>query len=458
MTLRTDDRSLLPPPTPLYRWIVLVFISLAMFGNYYVYDSVAPVFDLLSSQLGFTDQQLGLLYSAYSLAAVLVLLIGGYIIDRWGTKKSITLFAIICLVAAAVTAASPKFGIMLTGRFLLGIGAEPLIVAVTTALAKWFKGKELSFAFGINLTISRLGSASADWSTSWARPLYETWQDPLWLATGIAGISVAGALLYWFMENRAESTYSLGEAGETEKIERTGLYSFSASYWYIVALCVVFYSTVFPFRAFAIYYFQQAHGLERDAAGMLNSLLPISAMIATPLFGLLVDKIGKRSFFMAVGSLILLPLFLIVTYAPPGPEINVVLPFLGSAHIPLTLLAVMLLLGMAFSLIPAVMWPSVAYIVEQRRLGTGYALMTLCQQVGMMIVPWLIGFTNDRAGASPDNPEAYQYGMWIFTALASLGLFFSFMLWRTERGPGGHGLETITTKTGVGAGDSGSDV
>ncbi len=449
MTQTADSHSLLPRPTPLYRWTVLVFISLAMFGNYYVYDSAAPVFDLLSSQLGYTDSQLGLLYSVYSFAAVLVLLIGGYIIDRWGTKKSITLFAFICLFAAFLTAVSDKFTIMAGGRFMLGIGAEPLIVAVTTALAKWFKGKELSFAFGINLTISRLGSASADWSTSWARPLYENWQDPLWLATAIAGISVAGAMLYWFMEHRAEGRYDLGEAGETEKIEKKGLYSFSASYWYIVALCVVFYSTVFPFRAFAIYYFQQAHGLERDAAGLLNSLLPITAMVATPLFGLLVDKIGKRSFFMAIGSLVLLPLFLIITYAPPGPEINVVLPFLGSAYIPFTLLAIMMLLGMVFSLIPAVMWPSVAYIVEQQRLGTGYALMTLCQQVGMMIVPLLIGLTNDLAAASPENPEGYQYGMWIFTALASLGLFFSYMLWRTERGPTGHGLETITTKTGL---------
>jgi MFS family permease len=426
-----------------------VFISLAMFGNYYVYDSAAPVFDLLSSQLGFTDQQLGLLYSVYSVAAVLVLLVGGYIIDRWGTKKSVTLFAVICLVAAFVTAVSSHFGVMLAGRFLLGVGAEPLIVAVTTALAKWFKGKELSFAFGINLMIARLGSASADWSPAWARPLYENWQDPLWLAMGIAGVSVTGALLYWVMERRAEGRYRLGEAAETEKLERKGLYSFTASYWYIVALCVVFYSTVFPFRAFAIYYFQQAHGLEREAAGMLNSLLPIAAMIATPLFGLMVDKVGRRSFFMGVGSLVLLPLFLIVTYAPAGPLMNVGLPLLGTSEIPLTLLVVMILLGMVFSLIPAVMWPSVAYIVEQRRLGTGYALMTLCQQVGMAIIPWLIGFTNDWFQASPDNPEGYAPGMWIFTALASLGLFFSFMLWRTERGPGGHGLETITTRTGV---------
>lgn len=438
------DRSQLPPPPTLYRWAVLIFVSLAMFGNYYVYDSTGPVFDLLKEQLGFTDQQLGGLYTAYSIAAVLVLLAGGYLIDRWGTRKSIMLFAVICLGAAFMTAVSSEYPIMLGGRFFLGMGAEPLIVAVTTALAKWFKGKELSFAFGLNLTISRLGSASADWSTTWARPLYANWQDPLWLATAVAGVSVTGALLYWIMENRADGRYKLAAAEQTEKIERKGLYSFSPSYWYIVALCVVFYSTVFPFRAFAIYYFQQAHGLERQAAGMLSSLLPIAAMIATPLFGLLVDRIGKRSFFMAVGSIILLPLFLIVTYAPPGPEVT-----LGSAAIPLTLLLVMLLLGLAFSLIPAVMWPSVAYIVEERRLGTGYALMTLCQQVGMAFVPWFIGFLNDRFNAGPDNTAGYAAGMWAFTVLASLGLFFSFMLWRQEKGPRSHGLETITTKTGA---------
>jgi MFS family permease len=449
MNPTTGATARLPEPSPAYRWTVLFFISLAMFGNYYVYDSAAPVFDLLSSQLGFTDQQLGLLYSVYSVAAVLVLLVGGYIIDRWGTKRSIALFALICLGAAFLTAVSSHFWVMAGGRFLLGVGAEPLIVAVTTALAKWFKGKELSFAFGINLMIARLGSASADWSPGWARPLYENWQDPLWLATAFAGISVAGALLYWIMEGRAEGRYRLAAAAETEKLERKGLYAFSRSYWYIVALCVVFYSTVFPFRAFAIYYFQQAHGLEREAAGMLNSMLPIAAMFATPLFGLMVDRVGKRSFFMAAGSLVLLPLFLIVTYAPAGPEIGLTLPGLGSAQIPLTLLIVMLLLGMAFSLIPAVMWPSVAYIVEDSRLGTGYALMTLCQQVGMAIIPWLIGFTNDLFQASPENPGGYAPGMWIFTGLASLGLFFSFMLWRTERGAGAHGLETITTRTGL---------
>jgi MFS family permease len=449
MTDQSNSSLLKKEPSTFYRWVVLVFISIAMFGNYYIYDSVSPVFDLLSSQLKFTDQQLGLFYSIYSIAAIIVLLIGGYIIDKFGTKKSVTLFAVICLIAAICTAVSSEFGVMLTGRFLLGLGSEPLIVAVTTAIAKWFKGKELSFAFGINLLIARLGSVSADWSTSFARPLYSNWQDPLWLATAFAGVSVAGAMLYWMLEGKAGKKYNLGEQEETEKLELKNLYKFSRSYWYVVALCVVFYSTVFPFRAFAIKYFIEAHGLSRDAGGMLNSMLPLAAGVATPLFGLMVDKIGKRSLFMAVGSLVLLPLFLVVTYLPPGPDISLSIPFLGSYTWPLTLIIVMLLLGAAFSLIPAIMWPSVAYIVEQRRLGSGYSLMTMCQQVGMAAIPWVIGFTNDAFSAGPDNPGGYAPGMWIFTILASLGLLFSFLLWKTETGPKGHGLETITTKTGV---------
>ncbi|HEY5615273.1 MAG TPA: MFS transporter, partial [Bacteroidota bacterium] len=358
-------------------------------------------------------------------------------------------FGAICLVAAVVTAVSPKIGVMLTGRFLLGLGAEPLIVAVSTALAKWFKGKELSFAFGINLTIARLGSASADWSPAWAKPLYSNWQDPLWLATAFAGMCVAGGFLYWLMERRAEKHYAIGEQGETEKLELKGLYSFGKSYWYVVGLCVVFYSTIFPFRAFAIKYFIEAHGTSREVGGLLNSFIPISAMVATPLFGLLVDKIGKRALLMAFGSLILLPLFVVVTYAPPGADVGLWLPFYGSFSLPITLLIVMMMLGISFSLIPAIMWPSVAYLVEQRRLGSAYSLMTLCQQVGMAAIPWVIGLLNDAYSAGPENPSGYAPGMWVFTGLSCFGLLFSYLLWRSESGDRAHGLETITTKSGA---------
>lgn len=436
-------------PSPMMRWAVLLFVSLAMFGNYYVYDSLWPVVDLLRTELDFTYQQIGWLSSAYNAAAVLMLLVGGYIIDRFGTKKALTVFAIVCLFAAALTAAFPYFETILAGRILLGIGAEPLIVAATTTLAKWFKGRELSFAFGLNLSISRLGSASADWSTSVASPLYANWQDPLWLATAVAGISVTAAMLYWVLERRVEQRMPLAPVQHDERIDFKSLYKFSSSYWYIVALCVVFYATIFPFRSFAIDYFQQAHGLTREAAGLLSSMLPVAAIVATPLFGLWVDRVGRRSLFMAVGSLIMLPLFLMVTYLPPGPLVWIGLPLIGFEQVPLTLFLVMLMLGGVFSLIPAVMWPSVAYIVSERRLGSAYAMMTLCQQLGWMVVPMIVGYLNDANLAGPDNPAGYAPSMWFYTGFALLGLFFSYKLWQSERGPGGHGLEHITTRTGV---------
>ncbi len=419
----SNNAALKPEAPALYRWIVLIFISLAMFGNYYVYDSIAPIADILKSQLNFSDEQIGSLYSVYSVAAIVVLLIGGFIIDRFGTKKSTMVFAALCLVAGVLTAISPKLEIMLIGRVILGLGAEPLIVAITTALAKWFKGKELSFAFGINLTIARLGSVAADNSPSWASAYYDNWQSPLVIAAIISAICVIGALVYWLLENYAEKNYHLGRAGETDKFVFSDLYKFPMSFWLIVGLCITFYSAIFPFRTFAIKFFMEAHSIPRETAGFLNSILPTSAIIATPLFGLLVDRVGNRSLFMAFGSLLIIPVYLMMAYT------NITL------YIPI------IMMGVAFSLIPAVMWPSVAYIVEEKRLGTAYSVMTLIQQIGLAGINWLIGRVNDANAASSVNPDGYNTGMWIFSTLGFLGLLFSFLLRRNEKGPNGHGLE-----------------
>lgn len=415
-----------PEPTKSYRWLVLFFISLTMFGNYYLYDSIAPVADLLKSQLGFTDQMIGRLYSVYSYVAFTTLLVGGVIIDRLGTKKAVMLFGSLCTIAGIVTALSPNFHVMLIGRGILGLGAESLIAAVTTAIAKWFKGKEIGFAFGINLTIARLGSLGTDWSPTVAKGLYTNWQDPLWLSAVVGGACVIGAIAYWILEARAERQYVIGEAGSTDKLVLKDLVYFDKSFWYITGLCLTFYAAIFPFRAFAIKFFQEGHGMPRDAAGRLNSILPLAAMIATPLFGLLIDKVGKRALFMAVGSLIIVPAYLLMM-----PSLHVH-PYVSIA-----------LIGISFSLIPAVMWPSVAYLVDAKKLGTAYALMGLIQQLGVAGMNEAIGWANDRFGASATNPSGYNAMLYIISALGFLGLFFSFMLWKTERGPGAHGLETI---------------
>ncbi len=306
-----------PQPPALYRWSVLIFISLAMGGNYYIYDSINPLERIFIDNLGFSATQFGWLNASYSVAAVATLLIGGIIIDRIGTKKAITMFALLCLMGAALTAARGSAPMMIVGRTVLGLGAESMIVAVTTALAKWFKGKELSFAFGINLTIARLASVAADNSPTWANRVFypqgpagpASWQGPLLLAVGAGVMAVATSLIYWALETRAESTYALGKAGSIDKLEFKGIFRFNPSYWLVVGLCFTFYSAIFPFRTFAIDFFTNkilsAHGgtaaleLVRvqslEQAGRLNSLLPLAAMIATPLFGLLVDRVGKRA-------------------------------------------------------------------------------------------------------------------------------------------------------------------
>src|SRR5437870_4971656 len=157
-----------PEPSVLYRWMVLVFVSLTMFGNYYVYDALSPLADVLKQQLGFTDSNIGLLQAIYSFPNIFTVLVGGVIIDRIGLRKSLMIFGVLCVLGPAITVLTGKLWLMATGRLIFGMGAESLIVAVTTALAKWFKGKELSFAFGINLTVSRLGTFVALNSPTWA--------------------------------------------------------------------------------------------------------------------------------------------------------------------------------------------------------------------------------------------------------------------------------------------------
>jgi len=439
-----------PQPPVSYRWAVLIFVSIAMGGNYYIYDSINPLERIFIDHLGFSATQFGWLNASYSVAAVATLLIGGIIIDRIGTKKAIAMFGGLCLLGALLTAAQGKAPVMIAGRTVLGLGAESMIVAVTTALAKWFKGKELSFAFGINLTIARLASVAADNSPTWANSVFypqgptgpASWRGPLLLAVGAGVLCLAMSLVYWVLESRAETRYELGRAGEIDKLEFRGIFRFDGSYWLVVGLCFTFYSAIFPFRTFAIDFFTNkilaAHGgvAATDAirvacherAGFFNSLLPFSAMIATPLFGLLVDRVGKRAWFMMLGSLLLMPVYLMMAYT------NITL------FVPVTLM------GIAFSLIPAVMWPSVAYIVEQSRLGTAYALMTLIQQIGFFLLNLLIGQANDYAHAGLDNPGGYALGMWIFSILGFVGMALAILLRIRENGPHGHGLETITTK------------
>jgi len=443
-----------PEPTRPFRWLVLIFVSLTMFGNYYVYDCIAPLADVLSRQLGFSDSNIGLLQAIYSIPNVVMVLVGGYIVDRIGTRKAIFIFGTLCFLGSVVTCLSSLLSVMATGRLIFGLGAESLIVAVTTAVAKWFRGKELSFAFGINLMISRAGSLLAQQSPSWAGFAYSYWRKPLLISTGFGALCIVGAIVYWALEVYAEKRYQVGPAGATDKVVFKDIKAFGLSYWYIVALCITFYSGIFPFETFAYKFFMDAHHVTREAGGDLVGMLTLFTMFGTPIFGLFVDKLGKRALLMMLGSLLLIPVYLMMAYIRSAEYVTVYLPSSADGHfafiahhLPPILLLTMAMMGIAFSLIPAVMWPSVAYLVDQSKLGTAYGLMTMIQNMGLAGFNLMIGWANDYSHAGPDNPHGYNLGMWIFSILGFLGLTFAFLLRQRELGPHGHGLETITTKT-----------
>ena len=416
-----------PPPPAAWRWAALIAISVAMFGNYYVYDSVAPVADLLERQRGFTDTQLGTLNAIYSLPNIVMVLVGGIIVDRFGTRLSTLVFALIALVGAVLTAMSPAFPVMAAGRLLFGLGAESMIVAITVAIGQWFVGRQLGFAFGVNLSIARAGSYTADMSPSWFASFYARgWQPPLGLSVVFAVVCVVACVAFYMIEVSASRRFKLVQPAPPDRFAWSDLWRFDRSFWYIVGLCVTFYSVILPFRStFAIKYFQHAHGLALDEAGAMNGYVYLAAIFATPLFGLMVDKLGHRAFFMTFGTALL----------------AIVFPILGYTNMNLWVSTV--LIGIAFSLVPAVLWPAVPYVVSAERLGTAYGLMTMLQNVGLTVFNVAAGRLNDANGAGAENPSGYIPMLWMFCLLSLFGFVFAAALRKRETGPSGHGLESI---------------
>ena len=462
-----------PSPPAILKWLVLIFISLAMCGNYYIYDCIGPLADVLKSQLKFSDSDIGFLQAIYSLPNIIMVLIGGLIIDRIGTKKSALIFSFLILIGAIITMFKGSVAFMATGRLIFGLGAESMIVAITTIVAQWFKGSQLSFAFGLNLMVARLGSYLAQISPSWGKSLYEHWQWPLVVGVLAASITVISLIVFYVLDNNSQKKYAFEKVAAQDKVVLSDIFltikqrwgiavtllitaiiifnytnllkittllqaffyvliitfsflnykAFGKSYWFIVLLCITFYSAIFPFQTFANKFFQETHHVSRETAGLLLGILTLAAMFITPLFGLLSDYIGKRSLLMMLGSLLIIPVYLIMGYT----DVNLIYP--------------MITMGIAFSLVPAIMWPSVALVTPASKLGTAYGLMTMVQNIGLFGFNIVIGWANDHSHASMTNPSGYHLGMWIFSCLGFFGLFFAFLLRINERGPNSSGLE-----------------
>jgi MFS family permease len=395
-----------------------VAAAVVMLGNYYPYDSIGPVAEQLTRELHFTDTQIGTLNAIYSLPNIFLVVIGGLLVDRFGARSVVLATTTICLVGAVLTALGSQFPVMAAGRLVFGIGAETLNVALLVALAQWFSGRYFALALAINVSLGRLGSYLADRSPSFAADLYaKGWQPPLWLAAGFAALSLAGALVYFWVDRREAPRGTLALPPPADRVDWRHMLSFRAQYWLLVGVCVTFFSVIFPFRStFAIKYLQEARGFTLEQAGTLNSYVFLAAVFATPVFGLLLDRIGRNALLLTVGSLFLPLSFLVLAHMSDGAGLSTAL------------------LGVSFALVPAVLWPSVARYVPPEHLGTGYGLMTTLQNFGLVAANLIAGRLNDVYAASPANPAGYS-PMLLFFALLSLAAFvLSVLLWWCDRG------------------------
>ena len=332
-----------------------------------------------------------------------------------------------CFAGAIITASSGDFTTMVAGRLVYGLGAEVMLVATTVAIAIWFGGAGgVAFAMALNLSVARAGSYAADLSPVWAGSLYDQgWQPPLMLAALMAGTSLIFAFVYRWIDKRHVPPPIAGNAEpEVEKFDWRNVVRFGRSFWYLLGLCVLFYSVIFPFRStFSIKYFQHAHQMALEASAILNSYVYLAALFFSPLFGWLADRYGRRSLGMMVGSLIL------------------PLSFLGLFGYGWGLSFTMIMLGISFSLIPAIMWPAVIKLTTSDKLGTAYGLLFMIQNAGMLAANITAGWLNDINGAGADNPAGYTPMLLFFLILASLAFVFALALWRRELGPHAHGLE-----------------
>ncbi len=399
-------------PSPAYGWAVLLCVSLSLFGSYYLYDSLGMVADWVLIDHHLSESQYGLLSGTYGIAGALALLVGGHSIDRLGTKRAILLFAALTTLAGLVTAFTAHVWGLQLGRFLLGLGAEPLSIAINTALARYWKGRAVAFAFGLNLTLCRLGTVAANRSPQWASSVYAsgTSAAPLRLAAMIGCVCVIAALCNYWIEQRAERRFDLPSVGTTDKLSLSEIRSFDLRYWLLIGVCVAYYAMVFPFQSFATKLLIEGRGVGREQAGALLSYLPASAMVAAPLFGALVDRVGRRAQLLLIGLVLALPVFPLLTVSSVSPTVPI------------------LLLCVSFSLIPSVLWPSVALVVPESRLATAYSLMTLFQQLAVWALSAALGAINEVFLASAQHPAGYVPGMWLLASLAGVGSLCGLLL------------------------------
>ena len=408
------------------KWLILALAALTIAGSYYTYDSIAPIAALLRRQRGFTQLQIGQLNAVFSLPNIPLAIVGGVLIDRIGAARATLGAAILCTAGAVMTAIGDPYSLMLVGRLLFGLGNETLYIALLVGLAQWFHAGGGALAIALFFSMARVGSYAADTSTNWAAAIYaQGWQPPLWLATGLTAIGVVTAFAYLLIDRRL--AHLRGAAGPSERLSLANLRGFGRSFWYILWLNVLFASVFFPFRStFSLQYFQDVKHISLAEAGIANSWVFFAAIFATPVFGLIADRVGRRATLLTIGAALMPLTFLILALTDWGLWVSTAL------------------MGISFSVIPAVIWPSTAMLVDKHRVGTAFGLINMLQSLGLALANSAAGALNDAFAAGPANPGGYIGMLGMFAGLSTVAFIATLLLLFRERARGGDGLEAAS--------------
>jgi MFS family permease len=428
--------------SPYARWAILLLLGIVLSVNYYFYDAFSSLKSLLTKEFSFSNTQYGLFVSFYAVPNTFLLMavLGGMILDKLGIRRTGFMFVFFMAFGAVLTAYgasdyyrgggigynmmssiipnySPELKMMLVGRFFYGLGAETSIVVVSKILVKWFKGKDLALAFGLKVGFGRLGTFLALRISPTLAQEGAQLTTAIWFASILVCIGLLVFMVYMLFDLRIDR--EIKNAGPVQKADKFVIRDIlgiirNPAYIYILLLCVTFYSAVFPFVAFAPDFFYHKFGISTLESGKITSLLPLGTMVFTPLFGFLIDRKGRSATAMGIGAATLLFVHLIFALTPLPPHFF------------------MILLGVAFSLVPAAMWPSMVKLVKEKEIGTAYGLMYSVQNLGLWGVPILAGIILDRT--NPDSPEVLNYTptMLMFAALSLLGLIFALVLKRED--------------------------
>lgn len=431
------------------RWTALFIVAFMMLCGYYLNDDLSSLKPMLESDLGWSSSDYGFYRSSYGWLNVFafMLILGGIILDKLGIRKTGILATITMVIGTAIrywalinvdlmnqtwnilgADTNAQVFVASSGFAIFCVGLEVAGITVSKAIVKWFKGKELALAMGLEMATARIGTGMA-MAVAPIIAYSNKVSTPVLFGMVLMIVGSIAFLFYTRMDkNLDKSLISAGDKLQENsdedkfKLSDIGLIIKNKGFWLIAVLCVLFYSAVFPFLNYAADLMVNKFGLSPQFAGIIPSLLPFGTIILTPFFGNLYDRKGKGASIMILGAIILI--FVHAMFSIPAlnqPAVAVIL---------------VILLGIAFSLVPSAMWPSVPKIIPEKQLGTAYALIFWVQNIGLMFVPLIIGNILDKYSVISktvvDGRTITQYDytlpMIAFTVLGILALIFAFWL------------------------------